>query len=208
MATTRQFSAEKTYGLMLATITWLSIVLQLYLTTGSFFNFISYFTILSNILVALGLSLSLAFSNSNIGRFFALATVKSAIALYIFIVALVYNLVLRSLWAPTGWRLIADNLLHVLVPLLYILYWFIFIPKGSLNWKDGVKWIYFPLAYLFYTLIRGHFTHWYPYPFMDVGKFGYQQVLINVGLMIMAFFLVGLLLIMVNRVLRKKEALN
>ena len=103
---------------------------------------------------------------------FSRPTVHSAVALYIFIVGLVYNLVLRNLWAPTGSQLLADNLLHVVVPVLFILYWFIFIPKAVLQWKDGIPWLLFPLVYLVNSMLRGAFTNWYPYPFLNAGGIG------------------------------------
>lgn len=197
-------STQKFYEVSLAALAWFSVLFQLYLTSESIFNFISYFTILSNLLVAIGLTCTSIFRSNQLGSFFSLVTVQSAIALYIFIVGLVYNLILRGIWEPKGWQLIVDNLLHVIVPLLYTLYWFLFIPKGKLHWKNGITWTVFPFLYLIYTLIRGHFTHWYPYPFMDVTQLGYAKVALNVSFMIIAFFLVGLLLITINRSLAKK----
>lgn len=201
---TRSSSTQKFYEVSLASLAWFSVLFQLYLTSESIFNFLSYFTILSNLLVAIGLTCTSIFQSNKLGSFFSLTTVQSAIALYILIVGLVYNLVLRGIWEPKGWQLIVDNLLHVIVPLLYTLYWFLFIPKGKLNWKNGMTWTIFPFLYLIYTLIRGHFTHWYPYPFMDVTQLGYAKVALNISFMIVAFFLVGLLLITINRSLAKK----
>ncbi len=199
-----QPSRLKVYELTLALVTWFSIILQLYLTKESVFNFISYFTILSNLLVAVSLTCTSIFKYSKVGRYFSLVTMQSAIALYIFIVGLVYNFVLRGIWEPQGWQWVADNLLHVVVPVFYILYWLLFIPKGKLKFKDNIVWTIFPLLYLAYTLVRGHFTHWYPYPFINVTKLGDAKVCLNIGIMIIAFLLVGLLLICINRFFLKK----
>ena len=196
---------ENFFKVSLSLIAWFAIILQLYLTKGSFFNFISYFTILSNILVAISLTSSLFFPKTIFGKYFSSVKVQSAIALYIFIVGLVYNLVLRGIWSPTGWQLVVDNLLHVAVPVLYVVYWLIYIPKGALNWVDGLMWAYSPLAYLIYSLIRGHFVGWYPYPFLDVNKIGYQKVLINSGFMVIAFFVVGLFMIAFNKLAKKSS---
>ncbi|MFA6276256.1 MAG: Pr6Pr family membrane protein [Pedobacter sp.] len=190
----------------LALLTWFAVILQLYLTNESVFNFISYFTIQSNILIAISLTFSLALPTTLLGRYFSAIKVQSAIALYIFIVGLVYNFVLRGIWEPKGWQLVVDNLLHVAVPVLYVLYWQIFIPKGTLQWKDGIVWAYFPLAYLIYSLIRGYFVGWYPYPFLDVNRIGYHKVFINSGFMVIAFIIIGLLLIALNKSFKKKDA--
>lgn len=204
MSSTSLYNWQKASTLFLAALSWFAVVLQLIITEGSFFNFISYFTILSNFLVAVSLTFTLATPNSSLGKYFSSVKVQSAIALYIFIVGLVYNFVLRGIWQPTGWQLIVDNLLHVAVPILYVFYWFIFTPRGKLNWIDGLTWAYFPFGYLIYSLIRGHFTAWYPYPFLNVNEIGYPKVLLNSGLMVIAFIFIGLLLIALNRLVRKK----
>lgn len=202
--TTTQFDDKRFSGIVLALIAWFAIILQLLITTENYSNFFSYFTILSNVLVAVGLTSSTLMPRTIFGKYFSSISVKSAIALYIFIVGLVYNLVLRGIWEPKGWQLVADNLLHVAVPLFYVVYWLIFIPKGTLNWKDGIVWAYFPLTYLIYSLIRGHLMGWYPYPFLNVAKLGYQKVFVNSGFMVIAFVVVGLLLIAFNRFMGKK----
>jgi hypothetical protein len=196
---------KKIFEVALCLISWFALVLQLLLLKDSFANFMSYFTILSNILVALSLTATLfLLPTTSVGNYFSSITVKTGIALYIFIVSLVYNTVLRGIWQPKGFQAIADNLLHVVVPVLYILYWIFFIPKGSLKWRNGIQWTYFPFAYLIYSLVRGHFVGWYPYPFLNVGEFGYQKVFINAGFIVLAFFLFGWLMIWVDG-LKKAE---
>lgn len=205
MESTSQPNRQKAATLFLAALTWFAVVLQLFITEGTFLNFISYFTILSNLLVALTLTYFSLWPYTKLGIYFSSVKTQSAVALYIFIVGLVYNFVLRGIWQPTGWQLIADNLLHVAVPVFYVFYWFVFIPKGVLTWTDGITWVYFPLAYLIYSLIRGHFTEWYPYPFLNVKEIGYEKVLFNSGLMVVAFMTMGLFLIMINRNLKRTK---
>ena len=138
---------------IIAVIAWFALVLQLYImlerapsigfsTMNTVINFLSFFTILSNLLVAISCTAPLLIPSSASGAFFSKIQVQSAIAVYIFIVGLVYNLVLRNLWAPTGWQLVADNMLHVVVPVIYLLYWIIFTQKKSCNGK-----IFFPGSY-------------------------------------------------------------
>ena len=195
---------------MLAMVTWFALLLQLKLslestaTTGfsntkTVINFFSYFTILSNCLVAVSLSASLIIPSSAAGMFFSKPAVMSAIAVYIFIVGLVYNLLLRGIWEPTGWQLVADNLLHVAVPVFYILFWGIFTPAGQLQWRTILPWLLFPLIYLVYSLVRGPIANWYPYPFLDAAKFGYGQVAINSILVLVAFLATSLGAVAFNR---------
>lgn len=191
--------SQMSFAAVVAIVTWFAIFLQFYLSTGSAANFFSYFTIQCNLLVAISLTCYLLLPAFRLGTFFQNISVQSAIALYIFIVALVYNTVLRGIVVLTGWNWVVDNLLHVVVPLLYVLYYLFYIPKGNLKWKDGISWVYFPLAYLLYTLIRGAIINWYPYPFLNVVNFGYPKVLLNIVVMILVFFISGLLLIALNR---------
>ncbi len=192
------------FEIVIFIIAWTAIVFQAYLTTGSLANFFSYFTILSNLLVAISITAVLFFPQTFVCAFFKRPSVLSAITLYIFIVALVYNTVLRGIISLNGWNLFVDTLLHVIVPILFIIYWFLYVPKGVLHWKQGISWIFFPMGYLVYSLIRGAFFGWYPYPFLNVVSFGYPKVFLNITIMIAVFFLSGLALIMLNKVLGRR----
>jgi hypothetical protein len=200
----------------LSIITWFALVLQFSLslnTTGTtgfsitktIINFFSYFTILSNLLVAISLTVLLISPTSKAGSFFSQATSRSAIAVYIFIVGLVYNLVLRNIWVPTGWQLVADNLLHVAVPLLYIIYWYFFTPKKTLYWKNILPWLIFPALYLSYSLLRGNIADWYPYPFIHAGDLGYGKVAVNSLFVLVAIVIVGFAVISINRLGKYKQ---
>ena len=187
----------------IAVLAWFALGLQLALmlrnapaigfsTEATLINFLSYFTILSNLMVAITLTVKKDSTFSNV-------RVQSAIAVYIFIVGLVYNLVLRNIWSPKGWQLVADNLLHVVVPALYIIYWFFFVPQKVLHWKHLFPWLIFPLLYLVYSLIRGDQTGWYPYPFLNTELHGYGKVLLNATFVLIAFLITSLALISINR---------
>jgi hypothetical protein len=167
-------------------------------------RFLLFFTVLSNLLVAISLICVLLFPESKAGRLFAQPSASAAIAVYIFIVGLVYNLVLRSAWHPAGLQKLTDELLHVAVPLLYIIYWILFAVKRKLPWKQAISWLAFPAAYLVYAMARGAAGDIYPYPFIDLNTLGYGQVLLNIVLMLVAFLGVGLLAIAIGRQLQNK----
>lgn len=193
-------TGKKIFMTVTAVIAWFAILLQFYLKTGSAANFFSFFTVECNLLIAISLTILLFASSSPIGKFFLTVSVQSAIALYIFIVSLVYNTVLRGLVPLSGWGEIVDNLLHVLVPILYIIYWSVFVPKGNLHWKNVIGWSLFPLLYLVYSLVRGSIVHWYPYPFLNADKLGYEKVAIN-SLGVLAVFVAGAFaMIALNRI--------
>ncbi|MGI4022506.1 MAG: Pr6Pr family membrane protein [Janthinobacterium lividum] len=172
---------------------------------GSFVQLLSYFTIQSNILVAFSLSAVLLFPKTNAGKFFSKVSTATAIAVYITIVSLVYNLVLRPFWHPKGFYKPVDELLHLIVPILYILYWLFVLPKQGLKWKQLLDWLIFPFVYLIYVIARGAATGFYPYFFVDVKTFGFSQVAINAFVLLLVFAFFSALFIFTGRKLFPKK---
>ena len=196
-----------------ALIAWFAVIFQLYLIiinradvslAETIIRFISFFTILTNILVAICFTLLAMNSTSSWGNFFSKPQTQAAIAVYILTVGLTYNIILRGIWQPQGLQRIVDESLHMIVPVYYVLYWFIFSPKNNLQWKNAFSWLIFPFVYLAYTLMRGAFVHYYPYPFVDVDQFGINKVLVNSGVLFILFFLLSLLFVWIGKMMSKK----
>lgn len=193
-----------------ATVAWFAIIMQFTISipeylekgrtlAGSFVQLLSYFTIQSNILVAFSLTVILLIPKTNAGRFFSKINTATAIAVYITIVGLVYNLVLRQFWHPKGAFKPVDELLHVVVPILYILYWLFLLPKQGLKWNQLSSWLLFPFVYLIYIIARGAATGFYPYFFVDVKTFGFAQVAINAFVLLLVFAFFSALFIFIGR---------
>ncbi len=186
---------------IIAITAWVAVITQLninlnvnkgvFSTTETVIRFFSYFTILTNILVAVCCTLIVL----NIHSFFTRNTVLSAVAVYICIVGLIYNVILRKQWDPTGLQLIVDNLLHIAVPAMFLLYWILLVNKEQLKWKNILPWLLYPLVYLIFILLRGAAADYYPYPFIDVVKLGYVKALQNSGFVTIAFIAMSLLVI-------------
>src|SRR5262249_17792414 len=119
-------------------------------------------------------------------------TVRTVIVAYIIVLGLVYHLMLRNLYNPQGWRLACVIILHYVIPPLFIIDWLAFVQKRDLSWKTLFGALALPVLYIAWTLVHGAFTGFYPYPFINVARFGYAQVLMTIGAMIAAF--VGLVL--------------
>lgn len=191
---------------VIALLAWVGVILQFYLAAQNWaglglspfegtIRFFSYFTILTNILVALSFTAVLTRPQSKLGVFFSGHSAQAAIAVYIFIVGMVYNLVLRNLWAPQGLQLIVDNILHSAVPLIYVLYWIVFVPKNNLTWMDAVRWLSYPALYFLWVIIFGALSGFYPYPFIDVHVLGYPKMFIHAIVLLIVFLSLGLLAI-------------
>jgi hypothetical protein len=128
-------------------------------------------------------------SRAPLVRFFRQPTVVTAVTVYIVFVGFAYNLLLRHLWTPSGWRMLLNESLHTVVPVLTALYWLLFVPRFHLALRHLLLWLLYPLGYLALTMVRGAFSDFYPYPFIDVGELGYERALINASLLVIAFLM-------------------
>ncbi len=193
-----------TVGSILA---WFAVIFQFYLNlinrtqnlVEAIIRFFTYFTIQVNLLVALCFTVLWLTRKSGRSNFFSSPKTQTAIAVYIGIVGITYNTILRFTWNPQGWQRVVDELLHVVVPAFFILYWFLFASKNGLQWKNIFPWLAYPFAYIIVILLRGSVSGFYPYPFIDVDALGYNRVLINCGGMFAAFLLVSLLFVAVAK---------
>ncbi len=205
--TTRE-RLSRSFLIVIALAGWAGLILQLLVSvrTGrshgvpagrSVLLALSYFTVLTNLALTVVVS-------ARVGRLSARNVLSrpgtlAATAVYIVVVGIVYSLVLRTLWAPSGMHKAADMLLHDLVPLLYLLWWLLFAPKGGLTWSDPFKWLGYPLAYFGFCLLLGHFTGRYLYPFADVPALGLAAVTGNGVLLLMLFWVLGLAAVLIGR---------
>jgi len=163
---------------------------------GRFFLF---FTVLSHLILASSLLVIIIKPFSALGKFFSTTSTATAIAVYIFFVGLIYNLLLRNLWQPQGWQLVANELLHVVIPIFYVLFWFFFFPKTSLNWKHPFQWLIYPAVYLFYMLIRGAVEGFYPYPFLNANELGYSKTFLNAGVLLLTLVAIAFSFVAISR---------
>ncbi|WP_323160773.1 Pr6Pr family membrane protein [Pseudomonas fluorescens] len=193
-----------------AVLGWAGLGIQLYLIffarlsvgaslLGGLVSFFSYFTVITNTLVAVVLTCAVTDRESAARRWFLQPWVSSAIAVSIAVVGLAYSILLRHLWHPQGWQFIADELLHDVMPLVFLAYWWLCVPKGTLRLKHLPLWLIYPLVYFAYALLRGHLLGAYAYPFIDVALLGYPQVFVNAGGILAGFVLIALLVIGIDR---------
>lgn len=127
--------------------------------------------------------------------------VLTALTTFILIVGLVYQFVLRGIWEPEGMQLIVDELLHTIIPLYTLVYWIVFSTKERLKFSDVVIWLFYPLVYLIFVLLRGSISNYYPYPFLNIQEIGIGKVVINsVLILLLMLFIMTILVRIKNRV--------
>jgi len=159
-------------------------------------RFFSFFTILTNILVALLFTFKVFFLPDNNFTIFNKKGVLTALTTFILIVGLVYQFILRGIWEPKGMQLIVDELLHTIIPLYTLVYWIFFSTKERIKFSDVAIGLYYPLGYLIFVLVRGRFSNYYPYPFLNIPEIGVGKVLIN-GILIL-FLIIVIMAILVS----------
>ncbi|UKS57554.1 Pr6Pr family membrane protein [Exiguobacterium acetylicum] len=154
-------------------------------------NFFSYFTILSNLLFAILLLLT-GWSKT---AYTKTTPVRGATTLYMIITGLVYITLLRgleeSLQTPIPW---VNTVLHYIMPTFSLINWLIFIPRYSLRRIHALLWLVFPLVYLVYSLVRGRYTDFYPYPFLNVTTQGIGNVLFISFVIMIVFVILSIIL--------------
>lgn len=200
------------YAVVVAAATWSGLLLQywLILWSGPFLHatvrYFSFFTILSNLLVAFVATAAATGGNWAPLRFWREPRIRGLAALCISVTCLIYATILAGHWDLQGPRLIADRIVHYVVPFLYLFWWVALLPHGMLAWRDALRWLLFPLLYLMWTLVRGAVVHEYPYPFMDVDHLGYGQVMLDSLMVALVFIVLGLVLVAIDLVLARYVA--
>lgn len=172
-------------------------------------RFFSYFTMLTNTLVAIALTAH-AMSTSRPSRlsFFRTQGMATALAVYILIVALVYQLVLRHTWSPTGLQRVVDELLHSVMPVYFILFWFKYTTQPALSWSHIPKWLLFPFVYMIVILGRGLLSGFYPYFFIDAGKLTAINLTINIAVLIGLFAVFSAIFVGISKLVALKNLGN
>ncbi|KOP54602.1 Pr6Pr family membrane protein [Pseudomonas tremae] len=200
---------QRYYALVAACLGWSGLVIQLYLIfmgryadhaslLGGLVRFFSFFTVLTNTLVAVALSCALTGRQSAGHRFFRHPVVCAGIAVSIALVGIAYNILLRHLWHPQGWQWVTDELLHDVMPLAFVVYWWMYVPKGHLRPGHVALWAIYPVVYFAYVLLRGNMIGDYMYPFIDVGTLGFLKAFVNALGVLLGFVLIALLLLAVD----------
>jgi len=152
-------------------------------------NFFAYFTFLSNIFVDLYIIL-LGLSNLGIKKLKPLTYnpyIQGSITVYIVITGIVYctilwpNLDFYPWDGPMAYANIVNIWNHTVVPLFMLILWFFPLTKEPLKRKFIPLTLIFPITYLIFSIIRGHYIkpNWYPYPFCNP-KYLWSSIIKNI----------------------------
>ena len=157
-------------------------------------NFFSFFTIESNILTAIVLGVGALRDPRGHGW----QLFRGAVTLYMTITGIVYNLLLTNTGVGLTQAWVNDSL-HRILPLVILIDFLLVPPVPPPTYRQAIAFLAFPLAYFGYSLIRGAIVDWYPYPFMDVNRHGYDGVALNAVLLAVGMAALTCLLAWINR---------
>ncbi|MFE3292995.1 Pr6Pr family membrane protein [Rhodococcus sp. NPDC059234] len=150
-------------------------------------NYFSYFTVLSNVLGVVALLVGgLVDPQSTRWQLF-----RGAATLYMVITGIIYAVLLANIDVTLNDKWINDTM-HRYLPLVLLADWVLNPPRVRITDRQAVSWLWFPLVYGVYTLTRGPFVDWYPYPFIDPRTQGYLQMAIGLVVLLVAFVLMAL----------------
>lgn len=168
------------------------------------FCFFLYFFILKNTFKEFQVSSGIAFNLRNkykLLRGMALAS--------IIIVFLAYNFVLKN----SGFSMAKgcpttvttnDIFVHYLVPIMTVIDWFLFQPKGHFEAIDPFIWLFLPVCYYCLINVKTVFkASSYPYYFIDINELGLRTVLYNAFIFMLICLFLGYIILLIDKILSK-----
>ncbi len=204
-------SLHSAFVTVLALLAWSTLAVMLWLlilrATGAgntplagLTSFFGYFTVLTNLLCASILTVhTIRPRNRYMLHIFLSHIALTSVAASMILVTTIYYFFLRHYWNLHGIHAVIDNIVHYVIPPAFLAYWWYAVPTGTLRWSDLPRTLIYPILYLCYVLVRGKLIGIYPYPFFDVIRIGYTQVLLNSGFIFTGYLTVCAVLIVANQ---------
>lgn len=190
------------FYLTFALLNGIALIVAFYLSINIIPIFFSYFTVLSNILM------TSFFIFLGITKFQKLTTplawLHGAAVLYMSMTGVIYWTVLVNQHSLSidPW---INLTLHGIMPIASFLSWLLFPLKNKIKYAYAIQWLSLPLIFALFTLMRGSYTNWYPYFFLNPNiESGYLKVTLNILMILLSSYTGGLILIWLNKIAAKK----
>ncbi|HXH79585.1 Pr6Pr family membrane protein [Nocardioides sp.] len=164
---------------------------------------LSYFTIWSNIAVAVAVTLlALDPLRDTVAR----RVLRLSSLLMITVTAIVYQVVLAPGIDVEGWSLLTDPILHAVTPLVTVVVWAVWGPRGWITARLLPGALAVPLLWIVWMLARGAVLDDYPYGFANVVELGYATVARNLFFVLLFALALAAIFWRVDIVLRKRRS--
>ena len=169
-----------------------------------FLDWSSYFTILSNIVVAIVMTMLVLRPEKFTSRgseFWKVLRLDSL--LMITITGIVYNALLAG-GTKVEWDYWSNMLQHIVNPIVTVAVFLIAGPRGLLSVKTIFKALLIPILWAAYVLVRGIVINAYPYFFFDAATYGWVSVFTFIAEIMVAAIVLGFILVGYDKVFARK----
>lgn len=222
----RRVSVRRSYAIA-AGITWFGLALGLVLTIfnvyppvdlepatwgdnpdglaglpGRVIDSLSYFTNVSNLIVAIVMTM-LARDVNRSGKVWNAVRMDSLVM--IAITGLIYAIVLAPDAQVEGLDIIVNAIKHYIVPGITIALWLLVGPRRQITFASIFTALVIPLSWAGYALLRGAVIDSYPYGFLNVLALGLPSVLVNIAGVAILGIILGLLFWTIDRLLALRQ---
>lgn len=177
-------------------------------------SYLVFYTNLSNLLCMLFMFVSLAGTLSEKEtRDFAPA-LKFVFLIMISVTFILYNVLLADYPSIFSYfSSLKNGLNHCILPILFVLEWFVFYERGRARWTWPLLSILPPFFYVIYILLRAGILEItgrsapvvYPYYFLNLEKLGWYGFLQWMAILLVAFLALGYTLCAIDRWLGKSR---
>lgn len=170
---------------------------------GRTIDFFSYFTYLSNIIVAIVLTM-LARNVNRHGAVFATLRMDSLVM--ISVTGLIYYLLLAADANPQGLQIVSNALLHYIIPILTVVVWLLIGPRGLFRLWSVFAALIIPILWAAYAMVRGAIIDAYPYGFLNAQELGLGTALTNIGGVAILGIVMGVIYWAIDRLLSSRRS--
>jgi len=169
---------------------------------GRIFDFFTYFTIWSNILVAVIMWMLVANPRRN-GKVFRVLRLDTI--LMISVTGIIYQGLLASGAKNVGLEVVTNFFEHQLTPIVVVVVWLLVGPRRQFTWLDIPLALILPIVWAIFALVRGTVIQAYPYGFLDIGKHGLGTVIVTVIAIAIFGVIISVIYLGLDRLLSLKK---
>jgi len=177
---------------------------------GRLLDIFGYFTIQSNLIVAVFLVFSLfgelGGRSGRQGEPRPQSTPRAhvthgAALLYILVTAIIYNVLLAGELSEPPFSALILMVNHTITPVLFLLDWV--LNQKRVRYRPRIVWIWlvYPVVYALFASFEGGQTGRFRYFFLDFASVSLTQYAIQMGFVIAFFVVLALIIVLVNRLL-------
>ncbi len=143
-------------------------------------RFLSFFTIQTNMLIAVCMLLPALTPSSLASQLLCKPSLRTAVMSYSALVGIIYFVLLRNIGDDDGLERRADQILHYVTPAMFLIDWLVWVPRGRVPFGVVPAYLLYPGLYCVWMLLYGALTGWYPYPFVNAARLGPGQMVTSI----------------------------